>query len=129
MPGVGNRVYEFARKKILVINLMGVIFMGDKLTLENPYKRVDEILANYDTNQFEAILVDFHKETTSEGYAMANHLDGRVSLLWGTHTHVQTADAEIWPMGMGFINALGFAGARHSLIGVEWETSKHRFTE
>lgn len=100
-----------------------------KIEYENPFPLVDSILKKYRDEQLEAILVDFHKETTSEGYAMANFLDGRVSLLWGTHTHIQTADAEIWPGGMGFISDLGFAGARRSLIGVEWETSKHRFIE
>ena len=100
-----------------------------KMDYANPFPMIDIILEKYRHEKLEAILVDFHKEATSEGYAMANFLDGRVSLLWGTHTHVQTADAEIWPGGMGFITDLGFAGARRSLIGVEWETSKHRFIE
>lgn len=129
IPGAGHRVFTFGEKKVLVINLIGTVFMGDKCPCVNAYQRFDEILKSVNPGDFEAILVDFHKETTSEGYAMANHLDGRVSLLWGTHTHVQTADAEIWPHGTGFINDLGFAGARRSLIGVDWETSKHRFIE
>lgn len=126
-PGMGERVFEFGDKKILMINALGVAYM--KMEYANPFPLVDAILAKYKDESLEAILVDFHKETTSEGYAMANFLDGRVSLLWGTHTHIQTADAEIWPGGMGFISDLGFAGARRSLIGVEWETSKHRFIE
>ena len=126
-PGVGERVFEFEGKKILVINALGVAYM--KMEYANPFPLIDAILAKYKDENLEAILVDFHKETTSEGYAMANFLYGRVSLLWGTHTHVQTADADIWPGGMGFITDLGFAGARRSLIGVEWETSKHRFIE
>lgn len=127
VPGVGERVFEFGGKKILVINALGTAYMS--VEYQNPFPLIDTILAQYKDETLEAILVDFHKETTSEGYAMANHLDGRVSLLWGTHTHIQTADAEIWPGGMGFISDLGFAGARRSLIGVEWETSKHRFIE
>ena len=127
VPGVGERVFEFGGKKILVINALGVAYM--KMEYANPFPLIDSILGKYRDENLEAILVDFHKETTSEGYAMANFLDGRVSLLWGTHTHIQTADAEIWPGGIGFISDLGFAGARRSLIGVEWETSKHRFIE
>lgn len=126
-PGVGSRIFTFWDKKILIINALGTAFMSREYA--NPFPLIDEILAEYKGEKLEAILVDFHKETTSEGYAMANFLDGRVSLLWWTHTHVQTADAEIWPQGMGFISDLGFSGARRSLIGVEWETSKHRFIE
>jgi 2',3'-cyclic-nucleotide 2'-phosphodiesterase len=135
ISGTGHREFIFGDKKILVINLIGTIFMGDimanweKYPTSNPYQKIDHILKDVDVSEYEAILVDFHKETTSEGYAMANHLDGRVSLLWGTHTHVQTADADIWPGGMGFLNDLGFAGARRSIIGVEWEAVKHRFID
>ena len=71
-----------------------------KETMNNPFQAVDIILAQYQSQSLDAIVVDFHKETTSEGYAMANYLDGRVSVLFGTHTHVQTADAEIWAGGM-----------------------------
>jgi calcineurin-like phosphoesterase len=129
VPGTGHREFVFGDKKILVINLIGTVFMGDKSLCDNPYQRVDHILKEKKLSEYEAVLVDFHKETTSEGYAMANHLDGRVSLLWGTHTHVQTADADIWQKGLGFINDLGFAGARRSIIGVEWEAVKHRFID
>lgn len=135
IPGTGQRVFTFWTRKILVINLLGSIFMSEisvlwvKCLLENPYQRINKILDSYNLVEFEAILVDFHKEATSEGNAMANHLDGRVSILWGTHTHIQTADAEIWPRGLGFINDLWFAWARMSLVGVDWESSKHRFIE
>lgn len=129
VPGVWHREFTFWEKNILVINLIGTVFMGDKCPCSNPYQKIDHILKDIDASQYEAILVDFHKETTSEGYAMANHLDGRVSLLWGTHTHVQSADADIWPGWLGFINDLGFAGARRSIIGVEWEAVKHRFID
>lgn len=135
VPGGGHREFVFGDKKILVINLLGTIFMGDimangeKFSTSNPYQKIDHILRDMNPSDYEAILVDFHKETTSEGYAMANYLDGRVSLLWGTHTHVQTADADIWPGGMGFLNDLGFAGARRSIIGVQWEAVKHRFID
>lgn len=129
VPGSGHREFVFGDKKILVINLIGTVFMWDKCPCSNPYQKIDHILREVNPSEYEAILIDFHKETTSEGYAMANYLDGRVSLLWGTHTHVQTADADIWPGGMGFLNDLWFAGARRSIIGVEWEAVKHRFID
>ncbi len=128
-PGVGQRIFEKWEKKILVINLIGTAFMNGKVLCGNPFQSVDNILSSYHLADFEAILVDFHKEATAEGYAMANYLDGRASLLWGTHTHIQTADAEIWPKWLGFINDIGFAGSRRSIIGVEWESVKHRFID
>lgn len=98
LPGVGHRVYDIDGKKLLVINLIGTIFMSaGKETMGNPFQCVDEILALHASENIDAIVVDFHKETTSEGYAMANYLDGRASVLFGTHTHVQSHDAEIWP--------------------------------
>lgn len=68
-----------------------------KEIMSNPFQCIDEILAFHAAEKIDAIVVDFHKETTSEGYAMANYLDGRASVLFGTHTHVQSNDAEIWP--------------------------------
>ncbi len=126
-PGVGAKVFDFGGKKILVISILGTAFMT--VEYANPFPLIDKILTQHSQEKLDAILVDFHKETTSEGYAMANYLDGRVSLLWGTHTHVQTADAEIWPGGTGFISDIGFSGARYSVIGVEWNLVKHRFVE
>ncbi len=130
LPGVGHRVYDIAWKKLLVINVIGTIFMSaGKETMSNPFQCVDEILAFHIAEKIDAIVVDFHKETTSEGYAMANYLDGRASVLFGTHTHVQSNDAEIWPGGLGFINDIGFSGTRRSIIGVDWAMVKHRFVE
>jgi len=130
LPGVGHRLYDVGGKKLLVINLVGTIFMSaGKETVSNPFQCVDEILALHASEKIDAIVVDFHKETTSEGYAMANYLDGRAAVLFGTHTHVQSNDAEIWPGGLGFINDIGFAGSRRSIIGVDWTMVKHRFVE
>jgi len=130
LPGVGHRVYDIAWKKLLVVNVIGTVFMSaGKETMDNPFQCVDQILAQHETDTIDAIVVDFHKETTSEGYAMANYLDGRVSVLFGTHTHIQSNDAEIWPGWLGFINDIGFAGVRRSIIGVDWNFMKHRFVE
>jgi calcineurin-like phosphoesterase len=73
------------------------------------------------------IVVDFHGEATSEKYAMAWYLDGRVSVLVGTHTHVQTADEQIFPQGMAYITDLGMTGPHNSIIGVKVEQSLGRF--
>lgn len=130
LPGKGERVFTVNGQKLLVINLIGTIFMSQSKELySNPYQEVNKILAQYEVESLDGIVVDFHKETTSEWYAMANFLDGRVSVLFGTHTHVQSADAEIWPEGMGFINDIGFSWARRSIIGVDWNSVKHRFYE
>lgn len=129
LPGTGHRIYTIGWKNLLVINIMGTTFMSSKDILANPFQTVDAILAKYSQETLEAIVVDFHKEVTSEGYAMANYLDGRASVLFGTHTHVQSNDAEIWPGGLWFINDIGFAGVRRSIIGVDWALVKHRFVE
>ncbi len=130
LPGVGHRVYDINWQKLLVINVIGTIFMSaGKETMSNPFQGVDEILALHSTETIDAVVVDFHKETTSEWYAMANYLDGRASVLFGTHTHVQSNDAEIWPGGLAFINDIGFSGVRRSIIGVDWTLVKHRFVE
>ena len=71
----------------------------------------------------DVFVVDFHAEATSEKCAMAYHLDGRAGVLFGTHTHVQTADERIFPGGLGFITDLGMTGASDSVIGVKWEQS------
>lgn len=127
LPWKGYRVYDVAGQKLLVINLIGTVFMKEES--ENAFQTIDTILAQYSKDAVDAIVVDYHKEVTSEGYAMANYLDGRASVLFGTHTHIQSNDAEIWPGGLWFINDIWFAGARHSIIGVDWELVKHRFTE
>ena len=94
MPGKGFKLVEKDGKKLLVISLLSNTFMRD--SLYNPFIRVQEIIDEVG-QQADAIVVDFHKEVTSEGYAMANLLDGKASLIYGTHTHVQTNDDQIFP--------------------------------
>ncbi len=100
---------------VRVINLSGVAFLEP---LDNPFKRVDELLA---ASSAKYTVVDFHAESTAEKKALAYYLDGRVSALFGTHTHVQTADAQILPKGTGYITDAGMTGPEHSVIGVEPE--------
>lgn len=124
MPGRGYAIVEKNGSKLLVISLLSSTFMRDQLY--NPFIRVQEIIDEHGSD-VDGIVVDFHKEVTSEGYAMANLLDGRASLVYGTHTHVQSNDEQIFPNGVGFINDVGFVGAQRSVIGVTWESISQRF--
>ena len=121
-PGRGCGVYDTPFGDVCVINLVGRAMMHD--LNENPFFEVDRILKKTETN---IILVDFHAEATSEKYAMAHHLDGRVSALWGTHTHVQTSDCRVFPGGMGYITDLGMSGPHDSIIGMKPEQPLARF--
>ncbi len=107
-------IYQYNDKKIAVINLLGRIFMHDPT--DNPFKKIDELL---EVIKADYIVVDFHAEATSEKYAMANHLDGRVDALIGTHTHVPTADEAKFPKGMLYISDVGMTGVRFGIIGGE----------
>ncbi len=98
---------------ICVINMAGTSFLEP---IDNPYKRMDSLLKNIEAR---FILVDFHAESTAEKKAFAYDLDGRVGAVFGTHTHVQTADAQILPNKTGFISDVGMTGPIHSVIGVQ----------
>ena len=116
-PGRGHVVHELPDgRKFAVINLLGRSFMD---MCDCPFRTVDAILANL-PEDIQLRFVDFHAEATSEKRAMGHHLDGRASALVGTHTHVQTADATIFPKGMAYITDLGMCGAeRESILGME----------
>ena len=114
-PGRGVCVVDMGRCSVCVINLMGNMYMAD--SLDNPFHTIDRLLDEYSENRI--ILVDFHAETTSEKRAMAFYLDGRVSALFGTHTHVQTADECVLKNGTGYITDLGMVGTIDSVLGVK----------
>lgn len=120
-PGRGAMVVEIGlMKKILVINLQGRVFMPEGV--DSPFTCVDAILKEYQHEQLAGIFVDFHAETTSEKNAMRHYLDGRVTALVGTHTHVQTNDAFVTPKGTGYITDIGLTGVyENSVIGVDKE--------
>ena len=121
-PGRGWGEYSVRGGPICVINLMGR-FTLDANT-DNPFLVVDDIL---DQTQAKIVLVDMHAEATSEKLALAYYLDGRVSALWGTHTHVPTADTMILPQGTGYVTDLGMTGPRDSVLGIRPELSIRRF--
>jgi metallophosphoesterase (TIGR00282 family) len=125
-PGRGAGLF-LARNgaKVLVINAMGRVFMDP---LDDPFAAIDrEIAACPLGEQADAIVVDFHAEASSEKQAMAHHLDGRVSLLVGTHTHAPTADHRIMPAGTAFQTDVGMCGDYHSVIGMQPEEPLRRF--
>ncbi len=122
VPGFGFCEVETAFGPVCVINLIGRCNMP--FGPENPFFTADRILKQTEAR---LRLVDFHAEATSEKLAMAYHLDGRVTALWGTHTHVQTSDAQVFPGGMGYITDLGMTGPIRSVIGVEPESSLNMF--
>lgn len=124
-PGRGYNVYKTdTGLKIAVINLAGRVFMPE---VDCPFRKIDEILLMLESNT-NIVLVDFHAEATSEKVAMGWYLDGRVTAVVGTHTHVQTADERILPTGTGYITDLGMTGPRDSIIGVKTEIILKKFT-
>jgi len=122
VPGRGWGIFEMDFGSICVINLIGRVDMP--YGSENPFFEADAVLNQVETN---IVLVDFHAEATSEKHGMAYYLDGRVSALWGTHTHVQTSDARVFRGGMGYITDLGMTGACESIIGMKPEQPISRF--
>ena len=119
-PGVGYHILDMLKYKLCVINLQGRVYMD---YVENPFDCIDEILKKIDTKN---IIIDFHAEATSEKLAMAFYLDGRISAIAGTHTHVQTADERILPKGTGYITDLGMCGVFNSALGVDPEKAIQR---
>lgn len=111
------------RGDVAVINLMGRVFMG--IDVDDPFRAVDRALEEVAEQRI--VIVDFHAEATSEKVAMGWYLDGRVSALVGTHTHVPTADARVLPGGTAFVSDLGMTGPRNSVIGMKTEQVLNRF--
>ncbi|MFK7780428.1 MAG: TIGR00282 family metallophosphoesterase [Candidatus Gracilibacteria bacterium] len=125
LSGKGYKIFEKKGKKILVIHLLGEVFMNHRVI--NPFIKVDEILETTKDENIDGIIVDFHKEATAEGYGLGFHLDGRVSFLYGTHTHIQTNDELILPKGTGLISDVGMNGPLFSVIGADYKSVEKRF--
>lgn len=109
--------------RVAVVNVAGRSFLP--ASYDDPFRAMDQALA--ELGESDAILVDMHAETTSEKAALGWYLDGRVSLVVGTHTHVQTADEWVLPGGTGFLTDLGMTGPYHSVIGVRRELVLEKF--
>ena len=121
-PGRGWAVYESRFGDVAVIDLIGRCAMD--YTPDNPFLLVEKILKQLTAK---IILVEIHAEATSEKLAMGYMLDGRVSALWGTHTHVPTADARVLPKGTGYVTDLGMTGPRESVLGIRPDLSIAKF--
>lgn len=123
VPGSSVYIHNTEQAKIAVVNLIGRTFMAD---YDCPFRTADQILDSLPADVTH-VIVDFHAEATSEKIALARYLDGRISALVGTHTHVPTADEQILPKGTAYITDLGMCGPIHSILGVEPETVINRF--
>jgi len=125
-PGQGHGIFEApGARRVLVLNLMGRLFMD---ALDDPFAVVTERLAAYRLGESaDAILVDFHAEATSEKGALGHFLDGKVSVVVGTHTHVPTADARILPRGTAYMTDAGMCGDYDSVIGMQKKPAVLRF--
>jgi len=121
-PGVPGRGYLIIGQT-MVVNLLGRTFMGD---LDCPFRAMDKLLAELEPKP-PVIIVDFHAEATSEKMAMGRYLDGRVSAVLGTHTHVGTIDAQLLPQGTAYVTDIGMTGPMDSIIGDDAEAVIQRF--
>lgn len=118
--GSGYCLFDMGKHTAAIINLSGQIYL-ERVNADNPFKCVDELLEKTKRDGAKYVFVDFHAEATSEKRAMGFYLDGKVSAVFGTHTHVQTADAQILPKGTGYITDLGMTGVINSVLGVKNE--------
>lgn len=123
--GKGVTYIESGFSKLAIVNIIGQSFMPHQV--KNPFHHMDEILNSIRVHT-KNIIVDFHAETTSEKIAMKWYLDGKVTCLVGTHTHVQTSDAEVTEKKTAYITDLGMSGPHNSVIGMDSETAISRFT-
>jgi len=121
-PGIGYLVIAAGGEEVLVMNLMGRLFMND---IDDPFRSADAILAAEPGRRIS--LCDFHAEATSEKIAMGWYLDGRVSAVVGTHTHVPTADNRVLPGGTAYCSDVGMVGPRDGVIGMERDPVLKRF--
>jgi metallophosphoesterase (TIGR00282 family) len=122
-PGRGHTVVEAAGQRVGVINLSGAVQLQAQ---RSPFAEVDSILERL-AGDADAIIVDFHAEVTSEKVAMGWHLDGRVGAVFGTHTHVPTADGRVLPGGTAYISDVGMTGSRAGVIGVKRDQALESF--
>lgn len=123
-PGRGYVLLDCGTVQLAVISLMGNVFIS---TLSSPFEVIDKLLTKISEQGCRHIIVDFHGEATSEKIAFGRYVDGKVSAVLGTHTHVQTADEKILPNGTAYLTDVGMTGAYDSVLGVKTESSIQRF--
>ncbi len=118
VPGYGSAVVEAAGRRVLVLNAMGTALIEP--VLDSPYPYIERALER-EKGSYDFAVLDFHAEATGEKYAMAHAFDGRIAAIWGTHTHVPTADEQILPHGTGYITDIGCVAPTGGIIGVQTE--------
>lgn len=122
--GKGYGIYECKNKKIAVINLIGRVYIN--ILSDNPFLIAKNIIKKI-KDKVDMIFVDFHAEATGEKITMGHYLDGKVTAVFGTHTHVQTADEKILPKGTAFISDIGMTGPKNSALGMDISVVIKRF--
>jgi hypothetical protein len=110
--------------QVAIVNLQGCVYME---AVENPFTVIDKVINEIKALGINNIIVDFHAEATSEKRAMGFYLDGKISAIYGTHTHVQTSDNQILPNGTGYITDIGMTGPYYSVLGVSPEKVIEKF--
>jgi len=125
-PGVGYKKIEvIGIKPILIVNLQGDTFA--RPNVKNPFHTIDQVLEEFNKSDLSGIIVDIHGDLTSEKVAMGHYLDGRVSAVVGTHTHIPTADNRVSAKGTAYVTDVGMVGAQNSILGVEKSIIIERF--
>ncbi|MFH0805225.1 MAG: TIGR00282 family metallophosphoesterase [Patescibacteria group bacterium] len=124
-PGSGSRVVDAGSYRLLVVNLNGQVFIGESFS--SPFQEIERILERHRGDTIHGTMVDFHAEATSEKVAFGWYVDGRVSAVLGTHTHIPTADETILPGGTAYQTDVGMVGLRDSVIGVDKSTIIKKF--
>ncbi|MBU0531326.1 MAG: TIGR00282 family metallophosphoesterase [Candidatus Uhrbacteria bacterium] len=117
--GLGYTIVEKGGSRYLVVNLTGITFMDPECS--SPFHAIDQLLEDMKDERFDAIVVDFHAEATSEKNVLGLYLDGRVSIFYGTHTHIPTADERILPQGTAYISDVGMTGAHNQALGGRYD--------
>lgn len=125
LPGKGSVIVKRNGKNIGVINLIGRVDMNGNF--ECPFKTADKVIENLKENGADIIVIDFHAEATAEKIALAEYLKNKATVIFGTHTHVQTADEEILDTGLGYITDVGMTGPKDSIIGMDYKAALKRF--
>lgn len=123
--GKGSTVVDVAGKKVGVINLIGRVNMGG--SYENPFTGADKEIDKIKAQGAKIIVIDFHAEATAEKIALGYYLKDKATIVFGTHTHVQTADEKIYDTGMGYITDVGMTGPSDSIIGMDVKAALKRF--
>ncbi len=123
-PGSGACIFDAQGVRVLVISLLGNVYMPD--AFDCPFKTVKRLLEKY-KGEYDVCVIDIHAEATSEKIALAKYLDGKATVVFGTHTHVQTNDAKVLAGGTGFVTDVGMTGVADSILGVKNECILDKF--